>query len=43
MADPVSAQRFEKLVLPHMNSAFNVARRLTHNGRCRVCGWNTGR
>jgi hypothetical protein len=26
MADPVIAQRFEKLVLPHMNSAFNVAR-----------------
>ncbi|WP_179401409.1 sigma-70 family RNA polymerase sigma factor [Burkholderia guangdongensis] len=31
MADPVSAQRFEKLVLPHMNSAFNVARWLAHN------------
>src|ERR1700677_4879565 len=31
MADPVNAQRFEKLVLPHMNSAFNVARWLTHN------------
>jgi len=31
MADPVIAQRFEKLVLPHMNSAFNVARWLTHN------------
>jgi RNA polymerase sigma-70 factor (ECF subfamily) len=31
MPGPVSAQRFEKLVLPHMNSAFNVARWLTHN------------
>jgi RNA polymerase sigma factor (sigma-70 family) len=31
MADQVSAQRFEKLVLPHMNSAFNVVRWLTHN------------
>jgi RNA polymerase sigma factor (sigma-70 family) len=31
MIDPASAQRFEKLVLPHMNSAFNVARWLTHN------------
>ncbi|MGT2491767.1 sigma-70 family RNA polymerase sigma factor [Cupriavidus basilensis] len=31
MADPDTAQRFETLVLPHMNSAFNVARWLTHN------------
>jgi RNA polymerase sigma factor (sigma-70 family) len=31
MADPKIAQRFEKLVLPHMNSAFNVARWLTRN------------
>lgn len=31
MADPVTARRFETLVLPHMNSAFNVARWLTHN------------
>jgi RNA polymerase sigma factor (sigma-70 family) len=31
MTDPVIAQRFEALVLPHMNSAFNVARWLTHN------------
>lgn len=31
MAGPVSTQRFETLVLPHMNSAFNVARWLTHN------------
>jgi RNA polymerase sigma factor (sigma-70 family) len=33
MIDPVNAQRFEKLVLPHMNSAFNLARWLTHNDR----------
>ncbi|MFL9935493.1 sigma-70 family RNA polymerase sigma factor [Paraburkholderia sp. RL18-103-BIB-C] len=31
MTDPVTARRFETLVLPHMNSAFNVARWLTHN------------
>jgi RNA polymerase sigma factor (sigma-70 family) len=31
MADPIIAKRFETLVLPHMNSAFNVARWLTHN------------
>ena len=31
MADPVMVQRFETLVLPHMNSAFNVARWLTRN------------
>jgi len=31
MADPDTARRFETLVLPHMNSAFNVARWLTHN------------
>lgn len=31
MADPDTGQRFERLVLPHMNSAFNVARWLTHN------------
>lgn len=31
MTDPAMAQRFETLVLPHMNSAFNVARWLTHN------------
>jgi RNA polymerase sigma factor (sigma-70 family) len=31
MIDPVVAKRFEKLVLPHMNSAFNVARWLTRN------------
>ena len=31
MADPDTAQRFETLLLPHMNSAFNVARWLTHN------------
>jgi RNA polymerase sigma factor (sigma-70 family) len=31
MADSITAQRFEKLVLPHMNSAFNVARWLTRN------------
>ncbi|WP_020066833.1 sigma-70 family RNA polymerase sigma factor [Paraburkholderia caledonica] len=31
MADPITVQRFEKLVLVHMNSAFNVARWLTHN------------
>jgi RNA polymerase sigma-70 factor (ECF subfamily) len=31
MADPIIAKRFEALVLPHMNSAFNVARWLTHN------------
>lgn len=31
MADPFIAKRFEALVLPHMNSAFNVARWLTHN------------
>ncbi|SDI24634.1 sigma-70 family RNA polymerase sigma factor [Paraburkholderia phenazinium] len=31
MADPIIAKRFESLVLPHMNSAFNVARWLTHN------------
>ncbi|MHA7680598.1 sigma-70 family RNA polymerase sigma factor [Cupriavidus sp. PET2-C1] len=31
MADPDTAQRFETLVMPHMTSAFNVARWLTHN------------
>ena len=31
MADPIIAQRFETLVLPHVNSAFNVARWLTRN------------
>ena len=31
MADPTIAKRFESLVLPHLNSAFNVARWLTHN------------
>jgi RNA polymerase sigma-70 factor (ECF subfamily) len=31
MTDPSSAQRFKKLVLPHMTSAFNVARWLTRN------------
>ena len=31
MADPALAKRFESLVLPHMNSAFNIARWLTHN------------
>ena len=31
MIDPVVAKRFEQLVLPHMNSAFNVARWLTRN------------
>lgn len=31
MADPIIAKRFEALVLPHLNSAFNVARWLTHN------------
>ena len=31
MADPIIAKRFEVLLLPHMNSAFNVARWLTHN------------
>jgi RNA polymerase sigma factor (sigma-70 family) len=31
MIDPVVAKRFERLVLPHMNSAFNVARWLTRN------------
>ena len=31
MAEPIIAQRFAALVLPHMNSAFNVARWLTHN------------
>lgn len=31
MTDPAMMQRFETLVLPHMNSAFNVARWLTHN------------
>ena len=31
MTDPDTARRFERLVLPHMNSAFNVARWLTHN------------
>jgi len=31
MADPDIVRRFETLVLPHMNSAFNVARWLTHN------------
>src|ERR1700722_18112016 len=31
MADPIIAKRFEALVLPHMNSAFNLARWLTHN------------
>lgn len=31
MTDPALVQRFEALVLPHMNSAFNVARWLTHN------------
>ena len=31
MIDPVSAQRFETLVLPHIDSAFNVARWLTRN------------
>lgn len=31
MADPALAKRFEALVLPHMNSAYNIARWLTHN------------
>ncbi|WP_027799322.1 sigma-70 family RNA polymerase sigma factor [Paraburkholderia dilworthii] len=31
MAGPDTARRFETLLLPHMNSAFNVARWLTHN------------
>jgi RNA polymerase sigma factor (sigma-70 family) len=31
MADSDSTERFEKLVLPHMHSAFNVARWLTRN------------
>ncbi len=31
MAESKSGKRFEALVLPHMNSAFNVARWLTHN------------
>src|ERR1700676_1667702 len=31
MADPINVRRFETLVLPHMNSAFNVARWLTRN------------
>jgi RNA polymerase sigma factor (sigma-70 family) len=31
MIDPVVAKRFEQIVLPHMNSAFNVARWLTRN------------
>jgi RNA polymerase sigma-70 factor (ECF subfamily) len=31
MADPIIAKRFEALLLPHMNSAFNVARWLTRN------------
>jgi RNA polymerase sigma factor (sigma-70 family) len=31
MNDPGVAKRFEKIVLPHMNSAFNVARWLTRN------------
>lgn len=31
MADRLLVQRFETLVLPHMNSAFNVARWLTRN------------
>ncbi len=29
--DPLGARRFEALVLPHMTSAFNVARWLTHD------------
>ncbi|HTJ98971.1 MAG TPA: RNA polymerase sigma factor [Bordetella sp.] len=31
MNDAIRAQRFEKLVLPHIDSAFNVARWLTRN------------
>jgi RNA polymerase sigma factor (sigma-70 family) len=31
MADPTVEQRFKTLVLPHVNSAFNVARWLTRN------------
>jgi RNA polymerase sigma factor (sigma-70 family) len=31
MADPIVAQRFKALVLPHLNSAFNLARWLTRN------------
>lgn len=31
ITDAASAQRFEKLVLPHIDSAFNVARWLTRN------------
>jgi RNA polymerase sigma factor (sigma-70 family) len=31
MTDAVRAQRFERLVLPHIDSAFNVARWLTRN------------
>jgi len=31
MADPTSEQRFRTQVLPHLNSAFNVARWLTRN------------
>jgi RNA polymerase sigma-70 factor (ECF subfamily) len=31
MTDAASAQRFERLVLPHIDSAFNVARWLTRN------------
>jgi len=31
MADPTNEQRFKTQVLPHLNSAFNVARWLTRN------------
>lgn len=31
MADPTTEQRFKTQVLPHLNSAFNVARWLTRN------------
>ena len=31
MADPIVAQRFKALVLPHLSSAFNLARWLTRN------------
>jgi len=31
MVDSTTAQRFEAMVLPHMDSAFNVARWMTHH------------
>ena len=34
MAERIKAQRFERLVMPHLDSAYNVARWLTHNQDC---------